>query len=150
MKQFYVCEKCGQQFEDFDEAYACENGHLKEFHFEMDVELRKRWAFNPGDHAPKQIVMMEREEKWNEEEQKYDYTYTCYTYKYSSTLSDSKTAEITEEYRLRREKKVLVKEVKRKSTKAEREAEQAAVEWKQKLLDYVLNNNKLELEEDAV
>lgn len=103
MKQFYVCEKCGQQFEDFDEAYACENGHLKEFHFEMDVELRKRWAFNPGDHAPKQIVMMEREEKWNEEEQKYDYTYTCYTYKYSSTLSDSKTAEITEEYRLRRE-----------------------------------------------
>lgn len=104
MKQFYVCEKCGQQFEDFDEAYACENGHLKEFHFEMDVELRKRWAFNPGDHAPKQIVMMEREEKWNEEEQKYDYTYTCYTYKYSSTLSDSKTAEITEEYRLRREK----------------------------------------------
>lgn len=104
MKQFYVCEKCGQQFEDFDEAYACENGHLKEFHFEMDVELRKRWAFNPGDHAPKQIVMMEREEKWNEEEQKYDYTYTCYTYKYSSTLSDLKTAEITEEYRLRREK----------------------------------------------
>ncbi len=104
MKQFYVCEKCGQQFEDFDAAYACENGHLKEFHFEMEVELRKRWAFNPGDHAPKQIVMMEREEKWNEEEQKYDYTYTCYTYKYSSTLSDSKTAEITEEYRLRREK----------------------------------------------
>lgn len=46
--------------------------------------------------------------------------------------------------------KVLVKEVKRKSVKAEREAEQAAVEWKQKLLNYVLNNNKLELEEDAV
>ena len=43
--------------------------------------------------------------------------------------------------------KVLVKEVKRKSAKAEREAEQAAGEWRQKLIDYVLNNNKLELEE---
>ena len=46
--------------------------------------------------------------------------------------------------------KVLVKEVKRRSAKAEQEAEQAAGEWRQKLIDYVLNNNKLELEEGEV
>ena len=42
--------------------------------------------------------------------------------------------------------KVLVKAVSRKSAKAEREAEQAMLEWEQNLIDYVLTNNHLELE----
>ena len=104
MLHVYICEKCGKQFEDENAAYECEYGHLREFHYEMDTELKKRWIYNPGEHAPRQITMMEREDKWNETEQKYDYTYTCYTYKYVNTLPESKTAEITEEYRLRRER----------------------------------------------
>lgn len=43
--------------------------------------------------------------------------------------------------------KVLVKEVSRKSAKAEREAEQGASEYEAKLIQHVLDTNGLELEE---
>ena len=104
MKHVYICEKCGKQFNDYDEAYACEEGHLREFDNTMEPEMKTRMVFAPGEHAPKQIVLTERESKWDEEKQEYVEQFTFYTYKYVNTLADSAAATILDEYRQRREK----------------------------------------------
>lgn len=38
MKQLYICEKCGAQFESFDEAYSCENSHF-------DLQRAMVWGY---------------------------------------------------------------------------------------------------------
>ena len=41
----YVCEKCGQSFNTWDECYACENGHITTFSSLLEPETQKRMKY---------------------------------------------------------------------------------------------------------
>ena len=62
MKQIYVCERCGAQYSDWDEAYKCENSHValdiinRSNLAEADDELMEIVAhYEPGSTLPSSI-----------------------------------------------------------------------------------------------
>ena len=55
MKQIYVCERCGAQYSDWDEAYKCENSHVA-----LDIINRSNLAeahYEPGSTLPSSIAV---------------------------------------------------------------------------------------------
>ena len=64
MKQIYVCERCGAQYSDWDEAYKCENSHValdiinRSNLAEADDELMEIVAhYEPGSTLPSSIAV---------------------------------------------------------------------------------------------
>lgn len=62
MKNLYVCEKCGKTFNNWDEAYKCENSHIDVeslYTFNLDVQdkLMPTQFWNEGGVAPDIIIM---------------------------------------------------------------------------------------------
>lgn len=58
MKTLYTCEKCGKSYEDFDEAFACENGHvgLDELTFyNFEAEVKPLLAYKAGSKFPERL-----------------------------------------------------------------------------------------------
>ena len=64
MKNLYVCEKCGKTFDNWDDAYHCENSH-------NDVDTLYRWDFaqddsfqlteyNESDSVPSSVYLKSR------------------------------------------------------------------------------------------
>ena len=65
MKQFYVCERCGAQFDNWDDAYRCEHSHLSVEVInrcnlaEADDDLMEIVVnYNPGCPLPSTIAVM--------------------------------------------------------------------------------------------
>lgn len=64
MKQLYVCEKCGAQYDDWDEAYKCENSHVNldiincGHLADEDRDLMCRTCdYDPGNPIPSSIMV---------------------------------------------------------------------------------------------
>lgn len=51
MKQVYICDGCGSQFETWDEAYECESSHCG-FTSSLEPELRKRFEYSRKKALP--------------------------------------------------------------------------------------------------
>ena len=124
MKQLYICEKCGQQYDNWDAAYACEEGHIQRWNTNLDEEIAARYTYKPGVRAPQQIIMVDSQDTLDEEAQQWKHDYTLYTYKLVGEVSaaerESILAENAErvakeerywaEYRAKREAEKLAKE----------------------------------------
>lgn len=58
MKNLYICEKCGKSFEDYNEAFACENGHV-ELHelsfYNFEEELKPMLTYKAGIRYPEKL-----------------------------------------------------------------------------------------------
>lgn len=101
MKQFYMCEKCGAQFDDYEAAYACENGHIDDLTCrEYAPELQKRYVYKPGERAPGEVVFCSYE--WDNDQ--HDYTYDFWRYKLVGRVTKKEVAAIEEEREERRVK----------------------------------------------
>ena len=57
MKNLYVCEKCGKQFEDYGEANDCENSHVvfNEIAGEYRNDYLQKW--DEGQRFPNNIIV---------------------------------------------------------------------------------------------
>lgn len=103
MKNVYVCEKCGAQYDQYDEAYACENGHLR-FSDDFNVELDTRKVWKKQMQLPNECVLCVDQEAWSTEEQRYIHSYTFGRYKLVKELEATETESILSERALRKEK----------------------------------------------
>ena len=109
MKQVYICEKCGQEFDNWDAAYECENGHITSFSPELEPEIAKRLIYAQGNRAPNEMILTELEETWNPETDTCEKRFTLYQYRLVRRVPESQKAEILAEYEKRRaeEQRVL-------------------------------------------
>ena len=78
MKSIYVCEKCGKQFEEYDEAYVCENSHINVGNNLETQFMNPSWK--PGDIMPREITLQSLDFYDNDQE-KYVSRYAVYTIK---------------------------------------------------------------------
>ena len=78
MKSLYVCEKCGRQFTDYDEAYACENSHISISNNLESQFMNPSWK--PGDIMPREITLQSCD-VYDESQEKYVTRYAVYTLK---------------------------------------------------------------------
>ena len=125
MKQLYICDKCGAQFDTWDDAYNCENSHIETFTDEMEPERIKRFTYAQGQAAPRMIIQAVKAETWVESEQKYKVDFTFYKYKYAGTLSEQESSEIIAEYEARKAKEEAEYAEWRARWDAERKAKEA-------------------------
>lgn len=133
MKNLYVCECCGQTFEDFDACYECENSHIKDFNeYELEPELIKRYQYKPGQKAPDKIIRASYDWQYDEEQEESKKVYKLWAYKLVGEVSATEqekilkeNAERKEEERIASEKYWAEREAKKK---AEEEAKKAAEE----------------------
>ena len=58
MKTCYVCEKCGKSYEEWDDAYKCENSHASVFHYgDCDSLMDELATYATGVLFPDSIVV---------------------------------------------------------------------------------------------
>lgn len=114
MKQLYVCEKCGAQFENWDEANTCENSHLTPYDGYMR-ELDNRRTYEKGSVYPDKIAIAFR--VWENDAERYQYVW----YKKAAEFGKKELAEITAE----REARERREEEQREQWRKEREARKA-------------------------
>ena len=57
MKQIYICEKCGKQFEEYEDCYHCETTHITSFSSALEPETEKRLKYKPGCAAPTELIL---------------------------------------------------------------------------------------------
>lgn len=124
MKTMYICDKCGKEFESWDECYACENSHITSFSYLLDEEVQKRLRYNPGCPAPTELIMPEQKDVYNEATQQYDTTFTFWTHKLVGRVSKKEADAINAEYQERKVKE----DAYWAEYRAKREAEKAAKE----------------------
>ena len=77
MKQIYVCEKCGRQYDNYDDAYACEYSHINIAYSQESIYVNPSWK--PGDIMPREITLQSTD-VWNENGE-YVTKYGVYTLK---------------------------------------------------------------------
>lgn len=97
MKQIYMCEKCGTQYEEYDDAYKCEESHvaLDLGGSEFALECWETAKYSLGHAIPDEIVLPSQQKSvWNEDAQKWEPVYTFGVYKLVKTLSDKDVAKI--------------------------------------------------------
>lgn len=133
MKNLYVCERCGQTFEDYDACYECENSHITELAtFDVEPELIKRYQYKPGQQAPAKILIASRKWEYDEEQQKSFERFTFHAYKYVGEASPTESEEILKERAVRKAEEEAYWAAKRAEWEAEaekaKEAEQADTE----------------------
>lgn len=123
MKNLYVCERCGQTFEEYDACYTCEQTHVQSFDdYALEPELIKRYQYKPGQKAPDKIIKAARCWEWNEEQQESKEVYSLYVYKLVGEVSPTELEKILSENAERREQERIDHE----KWWAEREAKKAA------------------------
>ena len=118
MKQIYVCEKCGAQFDNWDEAHQCEDGHVDSF--DVDPEWNPEIAWDEGCAFPKEVVVRSKEWDWRTGKTEYRY----FKYKSAGALTKKRVAELEAE-RIRKEEEAEAAYLKRMKERLE-EQEQAA------------------------
>jgi hypothetical protein len=121
MKQIYVCEKCGKQFDDYSEAMRCENSHAGLKHIGWEEEITKRQTWANGDRMPSKAIL-ESDERWNNETEKSESFYG--EYKLVKILTGKELEEILKE----REERIERERIERERWEAEREAKKAKTE----------------------
>ena len=123
MRNLYVCDHCGQTYEDYDLCYECEQSHVKSFDdYALEPELIKRYQYKPGQKAPDKIIKAASRREWNEEQQEYKDICTMYVYKLVGEVSPAEQEKILNENAERREQERIASE----RWWAEREAKKAA------------------------
>ena len=94
MKQIYICEKCGAQYEDYDQASACENGHVDVYRENMgggfETELSPRLTWKPGCRYSDRVYMPLS--VWDNKS--CEYRNVIAVYKFDKELPERETAEI--------------------------------------------------------
>ena len=131
MKQVYICEKCGQEFESWDECYACENGHIMSFGNKLEPETQKRLKYKPGCAAPTKIIMAT--EHYDSEQGSFEPDSKLWVYKLVGPAQEQETAEIFADYEKRKaDEAAWYADYQRR--KAEREAEQEAAKIEDPLI----------------
>ena len=68
MKSLYVCEKCGKSFEEYNEAYQCEESHISEF----DI-VASEYRYKTGELLPVEIILCNKKYDWNTDSNTYTY-----------------------------------------------------------------------------
>lgn len=93
MKQIYICEKCGAQYDEYDRAYECECSHVNLQQERIAwgfTELHKRQTWKPGQRFPDKIYIPV--EIWDRESQAY--RKTVVEYKLGKELPDGECERI--------------------------------------------------------
>ena len=123
MKNLYVCDHCGQTYEDYDLCYECEQSHVRSFDdYALEPELIKRYQYKPGQKAPDKIIRASRRYEWDEGQQNGKDVYTLYVYKLVGEVSPAEQEKILKENAERAEQERIARE----QWWAEREAKKAA------------------------
>lgn len=132
MKQIYVCEKCGAQYDNYDAAYKCENEHyfLRTEDFYPEICEHSKYAI--GEKLPTRVFLPSIEiSEYDEDAGEWKYSYLWGEYKLvkqlpekdcekfiqAKTEREEKSRREWEEYMARREAEKKAKE------EAEKEAE---------------------------
>ena len=97
----YVCEKCGQSFNTWDECYACENGHITTFSSLLEPETQKRMKYRPGCAAPEQLILAT--DHYYLEKSKSVLDPVLWEYKLVRAVPEREAKEIFAEYKKRQE-----------------------------------------------
>ena len=125
MKTQYICEKCGQTFENYDDAYNCENHHYKLDLTDMSEELNEYTEYAKGGELPSNFVAASEEiSEWNEEKQEFDHRRILAEYKLVRIVSKREAAPILAKYTERKERERREWDEYWARRKAEKEAEQ--------------------------
>lgn len=135
MKNLYVCEKCGSHYEDYDQAYQCENSHFMLDFDSMSRELEEYVEYGRNKEIPTNLIVPSQEIcKWNEDKQDYDRRRVFGEYKLVRILPEKEVTSIIKAYEERREREkrewdewYARREAERKA-KAEAEQEQKEAE----------------------
>ena len=135
MKTQYICEKCGQTFENYDDAYNCENHHYMLNFLDMAEELNEYIEYDKGGELPSRFVTASEEiSEWNEETQEFDHRRILAEYKLVRIVPKHEAASILAKYAKRRDRerreweewlahREAEKKAKEETEKAESEAE---------------------------
>ena len=126
MKNLYVCDHCGQTYEDYNLCYECEQSHVENFDdYALEPELVKRYQYKPGQKAPDKIIRASRRYEWDEEQQKSEDVYTLYVYKLVGEVSPAEHEKILNENAERTEQERIAREQWRAEWEAKKAAEAA-------------------------
>ena len=98
MKNLYVCEKCGAQFEDYDSCFKCEESHININDYQEIPDTAPTWK--QGSIMPETVVLKSAS-IWNQETQEYEQKYA--TYKLLKMLTRKECEKIEEAAKMRRE-----------------------------------------------
>ena len=98
MKHVYICEKCGKEYDNWDEAYTCEENHISSFGSGLELEIAKHLQYKPGCRAPSYMILTERKDRWNTETNEQETSFILWKYKLVAELPEQETAEILKEY----------------------------------------------------
>lgn len=90
MKQIYVCEKCGKQFDTWQRANACEEAHV--LVFEADPEWNETYEYDEGVEFPNEVIVRHKEWNWRTGENEYRY----WKYKSAGRITKKLEAELEE------------------------------------------------------
>ena len=121
MKSLYVCEKCGKSYEDYDQAYECENSHAGVNSSQEIPDMNPEWK--PGEIMPGKVTL-ESESIWNKEISKYKTVFGIY--ELVRLCNPTEIAEILEQRKVRQEEQEAEWEKWRQEREAKkREAEKA-------------------------
>lgn len=103
MKMFYECEKCGARFDNYDDAYKCENSHYMLDFDSMSKELEEYLEYGYNKEIPTNMVVPSQEiSEWNEADQEYKSHRVFGEYKLVRILRDKEAAPIMKAYEERR------------------------------------------------
>lgn len=132
MKTQYICEKCGQTFENYDDAFKCEESHHMISMGDFRPESEESAVFANGSPIPTRITLASEEySEWDSDAGEWKYHYIFGEYKLvkilpekdcekfirAKTEREEKSRREWEEYMARREAEKKAKE------EAESEAE---------------------------
>ena len=105
MKQVYICEKCGAQYEDYDAAYKCERMHivpaeprLYDWH-ETDDKL----VWKAGERCPTELYFPVKDDDWNEESGQYEEVREIAVYRFTGFMKKSASRILFAAYETKRE-----------------------------------------------
>lgn len=132
MKTQYICERCGQTFENYDDAYKCENSHHMLAIGDFRPEIEESAVFTNGNPIPTKITISSEEfSEWDEDAGEWKYHYVFGEYKLVKILPEKDCekfirakAEREEKFRRELEEYMARREAEKK---AKEEAESEAI-----------------------
>lgn len=127
MKTQYICEKCGANYTNYDEAYACENKHYMLNLNDMAEELNEYIEYGKGKEMPSNFVAASEEiSEWNEEKQEFDHRRILAEYKLVRIIPEREAAPILAKHTERKERERREWDEYWNRRKAEKEAKEQA------------------------
>ena len=101
MKNLYQCEKCGKTWNEYDEAWACEQSHLTLHYSTIESELSEFIEYSEGKKVPDGFVMRtEVQSKYNHDTGEYEESTPLYVHYVFKNYLAKETAAALETKRL--------------------------------------------------